>query len=178
MTSKFSQFVGQTKSIGVARANKYSVRIQPPLGLMQFSDLDMLELYCIDTTLPGIKLETTAINDLMGEPRTVPYNRAFEEFDITFIMDDLYIARQLFEKWINSVYDPVTKTVSYYNDYIGSVTINGLGNDTNNHLTVVLNEAYPSAIKGITYSAESDEYVKLTVSFIYKNYILGASLYA
>lgn len=172
--SDFKKFVNRVKQEGVARANKYRVLLTPPLGLIQPYKLSDLSLYCSSAVMPGIKIETATLNDSVGEPRTVPHNRSFEEAVFVFYVDDGYITREIFEKWVDAIIDPTTKAISYYDDFIGIIDVYSLkqSGDTSYHLT--LHDAYPSMIEGIEYDAESGDIVKLKVTFVYKNYTRNA----
>jgi len=82
--------------------------------------------------------------------------------------------RQLFDKWQTEIYDIRTGKAGYYNDYIGSITLNIYGYNFNIARTVLFNEAWPSNVGDISYSRDSSNtLIEFPVSFAFKNYSIN-----
>jgi hypothetical protein len=184
------EFISLSKNEGLSRASHYDVDIITPPKI--FKDpgrnvkqiADPLEgkymMYCKATSLPGTNLLTNEVTTF-GENREMPYQRSYDNLNLSFMMDiDLKIKR-FFENWMNGIINPVTRVQEYYDNYIATITITindnaskssreRLNRTTNERFKLTLYECYPKTIGEMTLSYDSEGFAELPVTMNYKYY--------
>lgn len=164
-----NEFISQVKSKGLARSNRFAVRI--PLPFADNEQSNIIRLFCDTVQLPGINIESTP-QRFWGEVRQLPFDRSFGEINLTFYMDTNMTPKKLFDDWISLIQNPDTRALNYYNSYVQDVTIEVLELGSDNVVyEVELREAYPKSISQIQLDSSSKEVMKLNVSLAYKYYI-------
>lgn len=186
------EFISLTKNEGLSKSSHYDVDIvKPPKifkdpggNVKQIADpLDgKYMMYCKATSLPGTNLLTNEVATF-GENREVPYQRAYDNLTLTFMMDiDLKIKR-FFENWLDGIINTKTRVQEYYDNYISTITITindgaskssmeRLGRTTNERLKLTLHECYPKTLGEMTLSYDSSEFAELPVTMTYKYYTI------
>ena len=165
---------------GFSRTNQFRVEIDIPDRIGAFrSQLDLLNLYCFETELPGFGLDTTkSQNGPSLQPELVS-DIGFQEITMNFFVSSSFRERLLFEEWRKLQIDSETKTIGFFNDYIGEVSVYPMKRgkageiEANTLLGCRLINAYPKTVGSIRYSYnELDQIAILPVTFYYKNYEL------
>lgn len=159
-------FIAEIKSQGLARTNRFGVMFTPPNNVNP-THMRKLMLFCDQAVLPGVNYSTVQ-NRSFGEVREVPYEKLFDTAQMTFLVDKDMIVKGIFDQWIQSIQNPITRTFNYYNDYISNLTIEVQDINENTRYEVVLYEAYPKTISAINLSHDSKEVMKVVVTFQYK----------
>jgi len=164
-----NEFISQVKSKGLARSNRFAVRIPIPFADMEQADI--IRLFCDTAQLPGISIDSTP-QRFWGEVRQLPYDRSFGEISLSFYMDTQMTPKKIFDQWMALIQDPSTRALNYYSSYVQDVTIEVLEmeNDTIVY-EVELRECYPKSISPIQLDASSKDVMKLNVSLAYKYYV-------
>ena len=113
-------------------------------------------------------MSTTQIRTF-GEVRESPYERIFDTLQLNFYVDSSLIVKQLFDAWIETIQDPVTRKFNYYSKYISPVIkINVLDRKSKKRYSVSLFECYPKAIGVIQLDQAGKDVMKLNITMIYK----------
>ena len=168
--STLNDFISSVKAEGLARTNRFLVRIAVPPILNGTTDtvaLRKLELYCETAQLPGLSLSTQQARTF-GEFREMPYERLFDNITLTFMIDNTFDTKAFFDSWINSVQKPGSRTFNYYSEYTSSIDIIVLDSLDAERYSVKLYECYPKAITPIGLDYGSKEVMKLQVSINYR----------
>jgi hypothetical protein len=160
-----------------ARANRFSVGIHcPKLGF----SLDGIRVE--SCTLPGRTLTTNAFSEY-GIKRNLPTGEIIEgdgTVDMTFICDSSFEDRFILEAWNGVIYTNAGNRemgtaehpiMSYYDEFIGEITINQLRHNDKVSLEYKLKEAYPVAFAEQTLGTAEEGMLKFTVTFAYRNWI-------
>lgn len=169
--SSLDQFIGEVRSKGLARQNRFTLDITLPSGMSNtYHELQLVHLFCEQAVLPGIALSTQPIRTF-GENREVVYDRNFENITLTFLVDTNMLVKKLFDDWMNAIIDPVTRLNRYYETYATQMNIIVQNIANNDMYECVLFEAYPKSIQAITLDNNSKDVMKLNVTFAYKNHI-------
>lgn len=168
MTS-INEFIAQVKSEGLARDNRYLVTITPPQSLVGGSPDVKLRLLCQSVSIPGMNFVSNPVLTY-GEQREVIYNRQFEPITMEWLLDSRMDIKRFWDQWQQLMIHPVSRMVSYYQDYIGTIEISQLdiSNEEKEKYAVRLYEAYPKTVSPISYSAGSKDVTKLSVVIEYK----------
>lgn len=171
--ASLNEFIGSVKSEGLMRNNRFSVFFNIPSAISSIKDLRKVMLYCDSAALPSVTVETTQARTF-GEFREMPYNRLFDNVQLSFYVDNSMQVKLLFDSWINSIQDPVTRNFNYYNNYITDMTIDVFDISDKSRYQVTLYQAYPKSISAITLDYANKDIMKLQVSMNYKYWISTA----
>lgn len=190
----------KSRILNPALTSIYSVLIDVPRGPgWSFSsyDKELLELTCVEASLPGSSLATIETNrDYHGVVERHAYSRLYDEtIDFTFIvtLDSNYMQIRFFDYWMKYIVgeDKDDKTlqsttfssrIRYPQDYqsenlkIVKFEKNlGSGIDpTANILVYRFVQAFPKAINTVPITYEASQALKCTVSFTYSRYFISA----
>ena len=178
---------------GVARANRFLVRVFPPKDVYEQSadtegyvlDRDTLlsspqmqrnvELMCTSAKLPHRDVLTENFVTY-GPGRKMPYAYGYgSTMECMFMGDKFLRQRAFFETWQGKMHSLQSHNLQYYDDYVGTMEIYQLGHyretskdggyDDNFRMTygVRLHEVYPETIGEIQYTAVTDDMVPMDI---------------
>lgn len=159
-------FISEIKSQGLARTNRFAVLFTPPANVNP-ANLRKTLLFCDQAVLPGVNFSTIQ-NRSYGEVREVPYEKLFDTAQLTFHVDKEMQVKSLFDAWIGSIQNPVTRTFNYYNDYVTTMNIEVQDLVEKTRYEMTLYECYPKTISAISLDNSAKDTMKLTVTFQYK----------
>lgn len=162
----YKNFVAEIKSQGLARTNRFAVLFTPPASVNPAS-LRKTLLFCDHATLPGMNYSTTP-NRTFGEAREIPYERLFDTCELSFHVDKDMLIKGMFDKWMMSIQNPITRNFAYYNDYVTNMQIEVQDINDSTRYELTLYEVYPKTLGAISLSNESKDTMKMTVTFQYK----------
>ena len=173
MSRPIIDFIGEVKTRGLARTNRYEVDIMFPFG-SDPSVNNITTLFCESVNLPGLNINTQP-HIIFGEGREMPYGRMFDPVTLSFYVDSDLQIKQAFETWMNMVVNKDSRVINYYRDYISQIIINVYNVDDSNPYSVTLHEAYPKTMNAVQLSAESKDIMRLSVTFAYKYWSSSSS---
>ena len=160
------------RSGGMARANRYEVKITAHGNHPGGSQNRIVNLHCNTINMPGHDLEQQT-QKLGSEPATeiVQGHEYRGNITATFYLDANLETKSWFDKWQEMSFNPVTHKARYYENYIGEMEIYQLGNDGGRAYGIKCEEVYPATVGAIEYAYEStDTIALLTVEFAYKKW--------
>lgn len=161
-------FTAAVKSQGLARTNRYAVVMTLPKGMVFNNDVTKKALmFCDQVQLPGTNFSTSQ-NRTFGEFRETPYEKLYEHINLSFYVDRDMQVKELFDRWNDTIYNPITRTFNYYNNYTTDITIEVQGNDGQPNYWVDLHECYPKSVGAVQLDYASKDVMKLSVSMAYK----------
>tara|TARA_Y100001937_G_scaffold22871_1_gene32747 strand:+ start:656 stop:1414 length:759 start_codon:yes stop_codon:yes gene_type:complete len=177
-----------------ARANRFGVNITcPALNIKDFG------IRCTDCQIPGRQLEVGDFSTY-GPTVKYPYNLSHDgqEISFTFFCDSTFADRFIIDAWMSLIYSGNSSSLSaeeiaeqreegqatvkgvgssahptwsYYNDYIGQITIEQYTRSDKTALVHNLYEAYPISIAPMPLSsATNDEVMKFECTFAYRTW--------
>lgn len=151
----------------VARSNKYLVEFFLPRGVAAVDGEDpntlsnpevfegrirnndklmnsnqLVNILCHTANLPQRALLTYEVRQ-NSAPVRHPYTGSNDPVTFSFYADENYNTRKYFSLWQQTVLNPRTNTLNFYNEYISDVTITTLDDAGNPTYKVTLYEAYP-----------------------------------
>lgn len=160
------EFVTQVKTGGLARNNRYTVVMDLPFSFSDDIKRKAL-LFCDQVQLPGTNF-STAQNRTFGEFRDAPYEKLYEDINMSFYVDRDMQVKNLFDTWQEQIYDPATRTFNYYNNYVTDIRIKVQDVNEMTHYYVTLHECYPKSVGAVQLDYASKDVMKLSVSIAYK----------
>ena len=120
MANRQKDFIAEIKTKGLARTNRFTVEMTPPLG--NPSDVRKMLLFCEKASLPGVSYATTQ-NRTFGEVRETPYDKLYDTCQLTFHVDRHMTVKKLFDDWMHHIQDPIDRSFQWYSNYITDLTI-------------------------------------------------------
>lgn len=175
--SPLNDFISKVKQDGLARNNRFLVCISPknPWQLGPDNWLHDALLLCDQVQLPGTNMNTSD-NRTFGEIRKAPYERLYEDVNMSFYVDTSMTVKLLFDNWINFIQDTGTRNFNYYDSYTADITIEVLDLKNQSRYAVQLREAFPKSIGAIQLDQAGKDVMKLSINFAYKYYVVGNSV--
>lgn len=160
-----NKFITQVKTRGVARTNRYRVEI--PIPTMDNEGSELVQLFCDSTTLPGMNIATNP-SRTFGEKHEMPYEKGYDVVQMNFYVDADMRIKTAFDRWMDRIIDPLTRTIGYYRDYVKDISVWVETVDERTPYGIVLYEAYPKSISAIQLSNQSRDVMVLNVTFEYR----------
>jgi len=150
-------------------ASKYEVEITFPGSLNFRQGIREMTLRCDTVSIPGRNLRTVGDFNVYGPPIEVVQGQTFGEISTSFYLSSDMRERRIMEDWQDSVVDPNTFDLNYYDEYVGQLKVFLLDKEERKVYGVELREAYPKSIDVIALGhASSNTINKLGVSFQYR----------
>ena len=109
-TSIYMDHSGRTQAARMARSAKISAAIKKNLQLR-------MDLFCSNVSLPDKTITDDVNETYYGPKRAFAKNVQFNEITLEFYTSINYEERLFFEAWQNSIIDPISHNVGYYDDY-------------------------------------------------------------
>ena len=184
--TSIGRFVSEiNRGEGIARANRFLIRLYPPkqvystdfdrVDTLQSNDMiKNVELMCTSVALPHRDVLTENFVTY-GPGRKMPYAYGYgSKIECMFMGDKFLRQRAFFETWQRRIYNLATHNLNYYDDYVGTMEIYQLGQyretdkespDDNYRMTygVRLHEVYPETIGEIQYQALTDDVIPMDI---------------
>jgi hypothetical protein len=171
-TKSLNDFISEVKKDGLARQNRFSVTITPPNSMADSTgqSTQLVQLFCEQAALPGVSYSSQPVKSY-GENREVVYDKNFEDITLTFLVDRRMLIKAFFDEWSNTIIDPYTRLVGFYQDYAKDIVIRVQDLQDNNVYLSVLYEAYPKTVGVVQLDNNSKDVMRLQVTFTYKYHL-------
>lgn len=153
---------------GVAKANRFSVTIPLPAGIVSGGDRGRdLTLLCESTSIPGKQITTFEFSPF-GHQRKIPSGYMLEDVSCVFHLTGDFYAKDMFDQWQKLVISQPSYLLSYDDEFKADIEITQLGENDEPLWNVTLQGAYPITVNALTLDANSDNTAqKLNVTFAY-----------
>ena len=161
-----NNFISEVKGGGLARQNRFAVLFDPPSWISP-PELRKVLLFCDIAQLPGVNFSTVQ-NRTYGEFREIPYEKLYDNLNMSFYVDTEMKVKSLFDSWINQIQSPITRNFNYYNEYTCKMTIDVQDTVDKTRYQLTLYECYPKTLGAISLDYASKEIMKLPVTMQYK----------
>jgi len=109
-TSIYADHMGRSQAARMAKSAKISAAIKKNLQLR-------MDLFCSNVSLPDKTITDDTNETYYGPKRAFAKNVQFNEITLEFYTSINYEERLFFEAWQNSIVDPISHNVGYYDDY-------------------------------------------------------------
>jgi hypothetical protein len=161
-------------SKGNARPNRFEAIISLPqsLGVSYQTQKDM-NVRIASVTMPGKNIRTTTDENVYGPTYEVAQGITYaEEISVTFLLQNNHDQRWIFNTWQDSIVDPSSYDVSYYNEYVTSMLVFQM--DENDRYTsgISIKDVFPKTVEAVEYnSGTSNENIVATVNFAFREWV-------
>jgi hypothetical protein len=169
--AKLNDFISQVKHNGMARTNRYVVYFSLPWE--PDSALRDTLLFCDQVQIPGTNFNTSDMRTF-GETRKAPYERLYEDINMSFYVDKEMKNKLMFDYWFNQIQNPWTRNFNYYDTYKTDIVIEVQDLKDQSRYGIKLFEAYPKSMGAIQLDYAGKDVMKISVNFAYKYYHIGS----
>ena len=179
MVRNVQEFLQRTNG-KFSRSNLFKVEILGTKDAELFHNTENVNFLCSSAQIPGITLTTT---EKALDYKSRGKQKLYDDITLSFYCTENMNELRFFNRWMNTIINPISNRVEYYDNYTASVKITTLSKDpnintnyisnakTNNKelLVVTLHEAFPKRIEPIQmdYTAGS-EVMKLNITMTYR----------
>lgn len=176
--AKLNDFISTVKSDGLARTNRYVVGIfaRPDSQVMNLGERGWMRdalLLCDQIQIPGTNFNTSDTRTY-GEIRKAPYERLYEDINMSFYVDTSMTVKLMFDNWMTYIQNPGSRNFNYYDDYTADIVIEVQDTKNQSRYGIKLFEAYPKSIGAVQLDYAGKDVMKMSVNFAYKYYAIGA----
>lgn len=164
---------------GVHHSCKYDIDITIPTAVLttfknnstkQLSATTIqqrLNMFCIEAYVPQNAIDTKELR-VGGEKIEIPYDRRYDEVQMTFYVDGGYkddggVCMKLFNSWLDTIYDPDNRVFGFQQDYSSTIKIrlytlpDGTSLLGKEYIAdFILYDAFPSSIQSVSLSGRSN----------------------
>jgi hypothetical protein len=132
-----------------------------------------LSLQCDSAELPGKTLQTADVK-IYGPGFKIPYQKQFNDINLSFICTNDFYERKLFDVWIDGIMPATTNNLRFSKDestrYMTNIQILQYDDFIKQIYSVKLIDAYPIGVASQPLAWSDDGYHRLTVQFAYQKY--------
>ena len=182
---------------GIAHPNRFNVIFTPPkmsllnknptnlIGNLASGSLSLrnlindprdISLLCQSISIPGRNLSTLDYQAGKGS-RKQPYSFTDTEVSMSFILTSDFYIKNMFDTWLENIFDTENYYVGYKKDYATDVTIQQLNKKNIPVYGVRLVNAYPTTVTDIALdNATPDSVQKMTATFSYDRFVAEDAL--
>lgn len=157
------KFLSHVRTTGLASGTHYEVYFNWTGG----EDLDTLSLLVDSCNMPGNNIMTQEMRTF-GEITEMPYGVTYPPVTFNVLIDNTGSVKKHFEAWMNAVYDPTTKQIGYYADYVADVVINFQDKNGGIIRSVTLVEAYPKTVNDVSLGNDVHGVIRLDITMTYR----------
>jgi hypothetical protein len=202
MPLNLQDFMSEVRHLGIQRANRFRVEMDPPRnlaiggtglsglvgGFLGTGRTRQLSLRCQTANFPGVQLMTK--DDVLryghGPVDKTVHNALFGDITCVFVVDGKGLIQDFFYKWQKAIVnfdssDSMTSQtngatpyeVTYKDDYTTLLTIDQLNEKNQRVVTCIAQKAFPVSVGDMFFSWEANDQVQLLpVTFSYRDHKL------
>jgi hypothetical protein len=175
--SPLENFITSVKSGGLAKPNRFKIRIQPPRLLnYALNTARLASMYCEVTNFPFLNLNVKQ-QVVYGPAYQRPVGMEFggEGITVTFLLDKDMTIKSFFEEWMFIVVNPTSFNVAYQSDYISEMVISQLDENENEKYRVSFVDVFPRSMNIVELnSTAQNQFHRLSVTFAYRKWLPAA----
>lgn len=160
------------RSQSFVRPNQFRVEFTLPSGVS--GDIRRLSLNCFAAKIPGYSIENHAHSN-SGAPETQHASSVKHgEAQFSFYQSKDFHEFDVFDSWRKATVDDETGKLGYFNDYVTSIFVVPLSNNTRVLRRIELIECKPTTMSETDFTWKSEnEIAELTISMSYTRYIIN-----
>ena len=165
-SSKLDNFLSQIRSQHTPRSERFEVIFSVPGALgVSADDVRSISVYCEEAQIPGLVGTNVPVKiGAWTEYRTQNVEFLTTDMTFTFLVDEDWKGREIFEKWIALSADPTSKEVAFYDDVKSVVQIRSLSVNDDVLAEWKLHDAVPKLINLTPVSWNNTGFIRMSVS--------------
>ena len=167
---------------GIARRNRYSVEVTPPLGLPSPWRGDQISFLAKNAMFPEKSFGTTTYRSGGRFTLEVPYETTFSVIAIVFLNTNHHAPRKFWNAWFEFIQgvgpSQINYYMKYYKDFVVSIKITNYAEDVQDAYSstgegkyeVTLHNAWPKILSNIDVGWENTELSDFTVDISFSHW--------
>lgn len=165
-SSKLDNFLSQVRSQHTPRSERFEVIFSVPAALgVSADDVRSISVYCEEAQIPGLVGTNVPVKiGAWTEYRTQNVEFLTTDMNFTFLVDEDWKGREIFENWIGLSADPTSKEVAFYDDVKSVVQIRSLSVNDDVLAEWKLHDAVPKLINLTPVSWNNTGFIRMSVS--------------
>ena len=170
--TKLENFLTQIRTQHTPRSDRFEVEFNLPPGIQGSPGFTRtLSIYCEEAQIPGLAATNLPVKiGAWTEYRTQNVEFLTTELSFTFLCDEFWSGRELFEDWIRLAADVNSKEVEYYENYVANITVKSLSTEDDVLAAWRIIDATPKLINLIPVSWSNQGFIRMSVSFAAKKW--------
>jgi hypothetical protein len=168
----YQQFEAAIKQ-GNAKPNRFEAMITLPQSLgVGYQEAKDMNLRIQSVTMPGKNIRTTTDENTYGPTYEVAQGLTYaEEIGVTFLLQNNHFQRWIFNTWQDSIVDPSTYDISYYNEYVSTMEVFQLDENSRKTAGIKIKDIFPKTVDAIEFNmGTTNEYIQATVNFAFREW--------
>ena len=164
------EFITRVKTQGLARPNKYQVKLFPPaaMGISPKEVAMMAE--SVDFPGQNIRAGTEVLRH--GPQREVAQGMTYGPFSINFICTEGMPEKKFFEAWQEFAVNKYTWEPKFYKDYVGRMLLQSLNSAERKTYEMQIYEVYPKTVNSQSFSyGSTGSYQTISVEITYRYWL-------
>ena len=151
----------------LARPSRFKVKLTLPGKVKNITDSQTLSLRCENAQLPGRTISTGDLR-IYGPSEKFPYQSAYEDITLTFIVGGAMLEKTQFNEWMNLINPTENWNFEYKENYVSDIIVTQYDMSDNEIHNVKIIDAFPIAVNQLDLDWSNDNtYHKLNVTFAY-----------
>lgn len=153
----------------LARPSRFKVKITLPTTIAGkgITDSRQLSLRCENAQLPGRTISTGELR-IYGPTEKFPYQSAYEDISLTFIVGNSMVEKAVFDTWLDYINPTQNWNFEFKKNYATDIIITQYDLSNNEVHNVRLIDAFPIATNQLDLDwGNENAYHKFTVTFAY-----------
>ncbi len=166
---KTNDFISKVRKDDLARSNRFEVVINSPANFLTDREVSLL---VEEAQIPGLQIKwaPTTIST-WTEQRAHGIEYFGDTAAFTFFCDDNWDVRTYFEDWMTLIADPLSKEVSFPDEYTGTVEIFALDREDNRVTRWKLYDAFPRLMNILPMGQSAEGIVRVNVTFAFRRWV-------
>ena len=165
-----SKFQAEVKTRGLARTNRFEVRITPPAVANQRDVAELSSLFVEVSNLPPLNLNVKAFK-MYGPNHQRPISSDYggDGLSMTFHIDRDMKLKRFFDDWMEGTVNRDTYSVRYQSWYATTISLRQIDEQDNVNYEIELLEAFPRSMNLVEFNnSAQNQTQRLTVVFAYR----------
>lgn len=166
--NKLENFLAQIRSQHAPRSERFEVIFYlPKAGIpgINANDIRSIGVYCEEAQLPGMVATNVPVKiGAWTEYRTQNVEFLTTDMTFTFLVDEDWKGREVFEEWIKMTANTTSKEVAFYNEVVAPIDIRSLSVNDDILAEWKLHDAVPKLINLTPVSWNNTGLIRMSVS--------------
>ena len=175
-----TSFMSKVNNLGgIARKNRFSVEITPPMSLVSEVDASTISFLAKTVSFPARSFGTTTYRSGGRFGLDVPYETTFESVSLTMLNTNDHAPRKFWNNWfkhIQNVGDRDAYNMQYYKKFVGTEKIfyytekAEMPSRSSSEYEVTLHDAWPKTISAIEVGWENSDFADFDIDIAYSRW--------
>ena len=169
MADKLQFDITNFRNIFKTAARTYLFYVTPQFPI-QVSTSPPTNIYLVKaSSLPSSTFEEVTTSMQQSDFKSAG-KRSYDNWNVTFYVDINATLRKTFNKWLDTIVDPITGYHGYPKDYMMDQKVTLLGINKKEIMTYTMTWAYPTSVGETTLDYANIDFATFDVSFAYQTF--------